>query len=113
MSNLQESESLKRPHEEESDSEEFVGPSLAEAAPPIKRKFLPHEKLYLEGLPTAESYERSYMHRDIVTHCLVTATDFVITASCDGHVKFWKKTEVGIEFVKHFRSHLGKIVSMS
>lgn len=35
-------------------------------------------------------------------------TDFVITASQDGHVKFWKKREdEGIEFVKHFRSHLG------
>lgn len=35
-------------------------------------------------------------------------TDFIITASQDGHVKFWKKKEdQGIEFVKHFRSHLG------
>ena len=35
-------------------------------------------------------------------------TDFIITASQDGHVKFWKKKEEeGIEFVKHFRSHLG------
>ncbi len=35
-------------------------------------------------------------------------TDFIITASCDGHVKFWKKKdEEGIEFVKHFRSHMG------
>lgn len=34
--------------------------------------------------------------------------DFIVTASCDGHVKFWKKNEEeGIEFVKHFRSHLG------
>ena len=30
-------------------------------------------------------------------------TDFIITASQDGHVKFWKKREdEGIEFVKHF-----------
>ena len=36
-------------------------------------------------------------------------TDFLVTASCDGHVKFWKKTEEGIEFVKHFRSHLGTV----
>lgn len=35
-------------------------------------------------------------------------TDFIITASHDGHVKFWKKIEEGIEFVKHFRSHLGE-----
>lgn len=38
----------------------------------------------------------------------VCRTDFIITASHDGHVKFWKKIEEGIEFVKHFRSHLGK-----
>lgn len=27
----------------------------------------------------------------------------------DGHVKFWKKQDEGIEFVKHFRCHLGNI----
>jgi peptidylprolyl isomerase domain and WD repeat-containing protein 1 len=34
------------------------------------------------------------MHRDVVTHVLVTPTDFIITASQDGHIKFWKKLEV-------------------
>ena len=33
----------------------------------------------------------------------------MITASVDGHVKFWKKNESGIEFVKHYRAHLGDI----
>uniref|UniRef100_A0A915AK17 PPIase cyclophilin-type domain-containing protein n=1 Tax=Parascaris univalens TaxID=6257 RepID=A0A915AK17_PARUN len=33
--------------------------------------------------------------------------DFIITASVDGHLKFWKKKHAeGIEFVKHFRCHL-------
>jgi WD40 repeat protein len=40
-------------------------------------------------------------------------SDFVITASMDGHVKFWKKQELGVEFVKHFRSHLGNIQAIS
>ena len=40
-------------------------------------------------------------------------TDFLITTSVDGHVKFWKKTQKGIEFVKHFRAHLGAVVAMS
>ncbi len=31
-----------------------------------------------------------------------------MTASQDGHVKFWKKLENDVEFVKHFRAHLGK-----
>ncbi|XP_039614615.1 peptidylprolyl isomerase domain and WD repeat-containing protein 1 isoform X2 [Polypterus senegalus] len=55
-------------------------------------------------------YERSYMHRDVITHIVCSKTDFIITASQDGHVKFWKKKEdEGIEFVKHFRSHLGVV----
>lgn len=37
----------------------------------------------------------------------VVRTDFLVTASADGHVKFWKKKEQGVEFVKHFRAHLG------
>lgn len=53
------------------------------------------------------------MHRDQVTHLVVTKTEFIITASCDGHVKFWKKMEEGIDFVKHFRSHLGAITSLT
>lgn len=28
-------------------------------------------------------------------------------------MKFWKKTEDGIEFVKHFRSHLGALHDMA
>lgn len=53
-------------------------------------------------------YEKSYMHRDRVTHIVVARkTDFIITASVDGHVKFWKKLSDGIEFVKHYKAHLG------
>ena len=100
------------------------------------------ESVYLDNLPSSESYELSYMHRDVITHVAVTKkyvekslqtnyfcyalslenyclnycvsyhfcrTNFIITASVDGHVKFWKKKEdEGIEFVKHFRSHLGR-----
>ncbi|XP_066249842.1 peptidylprolyl isomerase domain and WD repeat-containing protein 1 [Euwallacea similis] len=115
MSHLEEPQSNlseKRPHESESEPE-LVGPMLSEAVQPKKRKVLPFENLYLDNLPSAESYERSYMHRDTVTHTLVTPTDFIITASCDGHIKFWKKCEGGIEFVKHFRSHLGPITKIA
>lgn len=68
------------------------------------------------------------MHRDIVTHIAVSKVpfrslstsshrsdtpmtlqphEFVITASFDGHVKFWKKMHDNIEFVKHYHAHLG------
>lgn len=53
------------------------------------------------------------MHRDNLSFVVCTKTDFVITASCDGHVKFWKKNEDGIEFVKHFRAHLNPITSLT
>ena len=49
---------------------------------------------FLENLPSGENYEKSFMHRDTVTHVRVTHTDFIITASQDGHIKFWKKLEV-------------------
>lgn len=109
-------ESKKRSHEgtDDDDSDDgWIGPMPSEAAPQKKKKILEHEKLYLENLPCAESYEKSYMHRDAVTHCVATKTGFVITASCDGHLKFWKKSEVQIEFVKHFRAHLGNIQGLA
>jgi peptidylprolyl isomerase domain and WD repeat-containing protein 1 len=56
---------------------------------------LENEHVYLDNLPSAQQYERSFMHRDIVHRVHVTKTDFVVTASVDGHVKFWKKQSVG------------------
>ncbi len=41
---------------------------------------LEHEAAYLKALPSAAMYERSYMHRDTITHVAVArAVDFVIT----------------------------------
>jgi len=99
--------------EEEDSDDDFVGPSLSDAAPVKKKKVLEYESVFLDNLPCGMNYERSFMHRDIVTHTVVTPTDFVITASQDGHIKFWKKQEVGVEFVKHFRAHLGVINDIS
>ena len=80
-----------------------------------RRRVLPAEALYLKHLPSASRYYKSFMHRDPVCRADVTPhpTNFVITASIDGHVKFWKKQEEGIEFVKHYRAHLGPIVGTS
>ena len=85
--------------------------------PPLKKKKsirrLEYESVYLDNLPLAESYERSWMHRDVVTHIAVSKpTEFIITASIDGHVKFWKKMAKTIEFAKHFQAHLGAINAM-
>ena len=84
--------------------------SSADPGAKRKKRKLAHERAFLAKLPSAEMYEKSYMHRDVVTHVAITPqTDFVVTASCDGHVKFWKKMMEGIEFVKHFHAHVGAI----
>lgn len=54
------------------------------------------------------------MHKDRLSFVTVTPlTDFLITCSIDGTVKFWKKIAVGIESVKEFRAHVGEIRSVS
>ena len=35
------------------------------------------------------------------------ANEFIITASIDGHVKFWKKAYHLVDFAKHYRAHAG------
>ena len=70
-------------------------------------------RMALAALPDQEMYEKSYMHRDVVTHLVVTATDFIVTASRDGQLKFWKKQQTGVDFVKHFRAHLAPILGLS
>jgi len=104
-----ESKGEKREKEEDSSDDDMVGPSIQDAAPAKKKRVLEYEKVFLENLPSGENYEKSFMHRDVVTHVTVTPSDFIITASNDGHIKFWKKIEVGVEFVKHFRAHLSAI----
>ncbi|KAF8516841.1 hypothetical protein BU17DRAFT_50542 [Hysterangium stoloniferum] len=78
-----------------------------------RRKVLPHERLFLDHLPSADRYSKSFMHRDVLNFVTVTKTEFIITTSVDGHVKLWKKRETGIEFVKHYRAHLTPIVAVS
>lgn len=59
-----ESSAKKRSHQDsgEEDSDDgWVGPLPSQAAPTKKKKVLEHENLFLENLPCAESYERSYM----------------------------------------------------
>ena len=70
---------------------------------------------FLQNLPSGAMYEKSYMHRDCVSHvlqCSTSESDFFVSASRDGHVKFWKKRAKGVEFAKHFRAHVGVIVGM-
>ena len=115
--------SLKRPAEPvDDDSDDDCGPMPATDSAAVAtdegtvvskkaKKILPFEKTYIDSLPSATMYERSFMHRDLVTHISVAkSTEFIITGSCDGHVKFWKKMPDNIEFVKHFQAHLGNLL---
>ena len=54
------------------------------------------------------------MHRDQLAFVNVTPhTDFLLTSSVDGVVKFWKKTVADVESVKEFKAHQGEIKSVS
>lgn len=45
-------------------------------------------------LPDSPHYERSFMHRDTITALeFAKPTNFLITGSTDGHIKFWKKKD--------------------
>jgi peptidylprolyl isomerase domain and WD repeat-containing protein 1 len=95
-------------------SDEDMGPQLPSAAPKKKRRVLPYEKLYVSALPTSARYSKSLMHKEQLSFVTMTpSTDFLITSSTDGAVKFWKKGSEGIEFVKEFRAHNGEIKSVS
>ncbi|KAF2669733.1 peptidyl-prolyl cis-trans isomerase cyp15 [Microthyrium microscopicum] len=101
--------------EDDSSSEDDFGPALPSASQPKKKKRkLPYEKLYIAALPTSTRYSKSLMHRDQLFSVEFTRnTDFLVTSSMDGVVKFWKKTSTGVEFVKEFQAHTGEIVSTS
>ena len=86
-------------------------------------------------LPISDHYEVSYMHRDVVTGVVQSKRfGYILTASEDGVVKFWKRTgnsptggpkvnpntgsaiPVGsrcLEFVKSYRSHSSGVRSLS
>ncbi|KAJ3502887.1 hypothetical protein NLJ89_g8684 [Agrocybe chaxingu] len=111
-----ESTSKKPTVEEEESDDDDVGPMPMPAGAPAtkkKRKVLPHERLYLEHLPSTDQYFKSFMHRDTVNFNIMTKTEFLITTSIDGYVKLWKKQEEGIEFVKLYRAHVIPIVGVS
>ncbi|KAJ9192377.1 hypothetical protein DTO166G4_7248 [Paecilomyces variotii] len=100
---------------DESSSDDDFGPALpSAAAPKKKRRKLAFEKVYVNSLPASSRYSKSLMHKDQLSFITITPhTDFLITSSVDGFVKFWKKLAVGVEFVKEFRAHTTEITSVS
>lgn len=100
------------------DHDEGAGPS-ASGPPTKKKRKLPHERLYLEALPASQRYSKSLMHKSQLAFVTVTPhTDFLITSSVDGVVKFWKKmitkdVAQDVEFVKQYRAHKEEITGVS
>lgn len=94
---------------------------------------LPDEHLYLERLPASPYYEKSIMHRDLVSHVLCTEEGLFVTGSIDGFLKFWRRPtlEIGsvaaaaaatklsrerpaaLESLKVFKAHTGPICGMT
>lgn len=57
------------------DSDDDIGPSIpgaGETKKVHKKKKLAHEKLYLDNLPEADRYWKSFMHRDSVNFVTMT-----------------------------------------
>jgi len=104
----------KKKDDDSSSSDDGPMPAAAPAVPKVKRKkVLKKPEVYMDNLPKGEMYEKSFMHRDTV--CMVVCSlkkAFIITGSVDGHIKFWKKQFEGIEFVKHYRAHVGALTAM-
>lgn len=76
-------------------------------------KVLQNEDVFIQNIPSCEAYERSYMHQELLNHVYVTKSQFLITTSSDGVIKFWKKTTTGIEFVKKFKAHAQPVTDIS
>mmetsp|Transcript_20904 Transcript_20904/g.31181 ORF Transcript_20904/g.31181 Transcript_20904/m.31181 type:complete len:633 (-) Transcript_20904:535-2433(-) len=92
---------------------------------PKKRAKISNVNKYLQHIPTAQSYEVSYAHRDVITGiCMSNVHAMLISASADGIVKFWKRTAPPtksgpasespcIEFVKSYQSHSGPVICLT
>ena len=81
-----------------------------------KKKRAKYSGIHLSRLPCGAMYEKSYMHRDRVTHTVICSKlDFFVTGSADGVLKFWKKIpgEASLQFVKQFKAHLERLTSLS
>ncbi|ETO14752.1 peptidylprolyl isomerase domain and WD repeat-containing protein 1 [Reticulomyxa filosa] len=100
----------KKENDNENNSAKVGDPDEMEASKRGERTMTKMERVGMSRLPDKEWYEWSYMHRYQITHIkFAPFTDFLITASKEGVVKFWKKTGDNIEFAKMFAAHMTRI----
>ena len=104
------------------------------------RKKRPRKQTKLLDVPATHNYAVSFMHRSTITHVVTSLRHgYVLTASTDGIVKFWKRrgtkdsfrkqdpnktagsaaqrkleasTKPCLEFVKSFTAHVGPVLAL-
>lgn len=72
----------------------------------------------LWDVPSTAHYKVSFAHRQVVTKVVTSLKHgYVITASDDGIVKFWKRqpadSSEALEFVKSFTAHLSAVLALA
>ena len=92
---------------DDSESEDF-GPRVTVDNSRSVRELIPSD--YLQELPTALLYEKSFQHRSPVIFVLASnQKEFIVSVSVDGSIKFWKKRFEGVEFVKTIETNVSMI----
>ena len=81
-----------------------------------KKRRLTKSTRDLSEIPSSPHYQVSYLHKSILSHIAISSKhDFVLTASHDGTLKFWKRTASEnqcLEFIKSYLAHVGPILSL-
>ncbi|KAL2312428.1 WD repeat containing cyclophilin family peptidyl-prolyl cis-trans isomerase Cyp9 [Schizosaccharomyces pombe] len=78
---------------------------------PKKRIKQNHDQVFLHNLPDAPRYTKSYMHNAEIYKCFPTKSNYILSVSYDGYVKFWHKTPNGVEYIKEFHAHNAMLLS--
>ncbi|CDR94401.1 peptidyl-prolyl cis-trans isomerase, putative [Babesia bigemina] len=103
------------PPADSSSGEEEFGPLPIPEPPKAvrKRKVEINDSIYLQHLPDASRYERSFVHNTTVRHVVCSApTRYIATGSDDGYISFWYYENDGVQFVKRIEAHKARITQM-
>ncbi|SJK86618.1 peptidylprolyl isomerase domain and WD repeat-containing protein 1 [Babesia microti strain RI] len=96
----------------QSSSDDEFGPVPAPERKKTKINYT-NDQIFLNNLPNADFYEQSFMHGDTISHIAISnQTQYIATASVDGHLRFWYYNQDGVEFVKHIKAHTSSIIAM-
>lgn len=114
--------------------ENYPNNTLSRSHAPKKRRRVTTPLPNMSHIPRNPLYHRSYMHRSVVTHIVITSTT-VICASDDGRLAFWHRdtpssttsssttphppdtttnanTNAALTFIKAFQAHRGALSAL-